>query len=133
MPDTDLRVLYNASCPVCRAEIDHYASAAAQQDLPLRFDDLNGPNLALWGISADQAARRLHVLKDGQVLAGMDGFRAIWQALPRYRWLARVAGWPLVRPATGFVYDRVLAPILYRAHLRRLRRAGQPARPSASR
>ena len=130
MSDLDLRVLYNASCPVCRAEIDHYAATAARQALPLRFDDLNGPNLALWGITPDQAARRLHVLKDGQVLAGMDGFRAIWQALPRYRWLARVTGWPVVRPLTSFVYDRILAPVLYRAHLRRLRRAGQT--PGAS-
>lgn len=133
MSNSDLRVLYNASCPVCRAEIDHYASTAARQDLPLRFDDLNGPNLALWGIPADQAARRLHVRKDGRVLAGMDGFRAIWQALPRYRWLARVTAWPVIRPATEFVYDRILAPVLYRAHLRRLRRGAQVPRPSASR
>lgn len=128
MNNSNLRVLYNASCPVCRAEIDHYASVSLRHDLPLRFDDLNGPDLALWGITPDQAARRLHVLREGRVLSGLEAFRAIWSVLPRYRWLARVTGWPVVRPLASALYDHVLAPVLYRAHLRRISRAArQPA------
>jgi predicted DCC family thiol-disulfide oxidoreductase YuxK len=123
MADPNLRVLYNASCPVCRAEIEHYASVSLRQDLPLRFDDLNGPDLALWGIAPDQAARRLHVLQGGRVLSGLEAFRAIWAVLPRYRWLARVTGWPVIRPLASALYDRVLAPVLYRVHLRRIARA----------
>jgi predicted DCC family thiol-disulfide oxidoreductase YuxK len=118
-----LRVLYNADCPVCRAEIDHYAAHAAARDLPIRFDDLNGPDITLWGISPDSAARRLHVLHEGRVVAGMEAFRLLWDAMPRYRWLARVTGWPGVRQAADVVYDRVAAPYLYRAHLRRVARA----------
>ena len=127
-PSSDLRVLYNAECPVCRAEIDHYAAHTAARDLPIRFDDLNGPDIALWGVSPDDAARRLHVLRDGRVFAGIDGFRLLWQAMPRYRWLARVSGWPGVRWAANLIYERIAAPALYRAHLRRsARQAGESA------
>lgn len=118
-----MRVLYNADCPVCRAEIDHYASHAAARDLPIRFDDLNGPDISLWVVTPDDAARRLHVLHEGRVVAGMEAFRLLWAAMPRYRWLARATGWPGVRQAAGLVYERVAAPVLYRAHLRRVAQA----------
>ncbi len=120
----DLRVLYNARCPVCRAEIDHYAAHAAARELPIRFDDLNGPDISLWGVSPDAAARRLHVLHGGQVVAGVEAFRLLWDAMPGYRWLARVTGWPGIRQVVGLIYDRVAAPLLYRAHLRRSARTG---------
>ena len=42
-------VLYNARCPVCRAEIDHYAGYARARDLPVTFHDLNSRDLANWG------------------------------------------------------------------------------------
>lgn len=113
----DTRILYNDTCPLCRFEIDHYRAAATRDGAPLRFDTLQ--DAARWGLTADQAARRLHVLKDGQLLSGLDAFRAIWSTLPRWRWLARVTGWPVVRPAVTVLYDRIAAPLLYRAHLRR--------------
>ncbi len=119
---SETRVLYNAACPVCRAEIDHYARHARAEGLPLRFDALDGPDLGLFGVTADEAARRLHVLQDGRVLAGLPAFRALWAAMPRYRWLARVTGLPGVGPVTDLLYERVAAPLLYRMHLRRERR-----------
>ncbi len=122
MLQPETRVLYNAACPVCRTEIGHYAALATRHDLPIRFDDLNGPGLGAWGISADEAARRLHVLHDGQVLTGLDAFRALWSAMPRYRWLARLTGLPGLDLLARLGYDHVGAPLLYRAHLRRQRR-----------
>ena len=115
--DEDTRILYNDTCPLCRFEIDHYRAAATRDAAPLRFDRLQ--DAARWGLTVDQAARRLHVLKDGQLLSGLEAFRAIWSSLPRWRWLARVTGWPVVRPAVTVLYDRIAAPLLYRAHLRR--------------
>ena len=37
-----------------------------------------------------EAAKRLHVRKNGQVYDGIPAFIALWQDMPRYRWLARV-------------------------------------------
>lgn len=122
---TELRVLYNGQCPVCRAEIAHYATHAETRALPIRFEDLNGGDLSDWGIGAETAARRLHVMRGGERLSGMEAFLALWAAMPRYRWLARVAGAPVIRPLTGALYDRVLAPALYRWHRRRQRRAAR--------
>jgi predicted DCC family thiol-disulfide oxidoreductase YuxK len=121
-----LVVLYNAECPICRAEIDHYAAYAAPRDLPLRFDPISDADLAAWDLTAEEAARRLHVqCPDGRILSGMPAFRALWAAMPRYRTLARITGLPVLRPVTGWIYNRVLAPALYRAHRRRQARAAR--------
>ena len=119
----DTRILYNDTCPLCRFEVDHYRAAATRTGAPLRFDRLQ--DATSWGLTEDQAARRLHVLKDGELLSGLEAFRAIWSTLPRWRWLARVTGWPVIRPAVTVLYDRIAAPLLYRAHLRRSARTGK--------
>lgn len=116
----DTEVLYNDTCPVCRFEIDAYAKVAKADGLPIRFDRL--ARAEDWGLTADQAARALHVRHGGQVLSGLPAFRTLWGQMPRWRWLARVTGWPVVGPLCEMVYSRVLAPLLYRAHLRRQRR-----------
>jgi predicted DCC family thiol-disulfide oxidoreductase YuxK len=110
-------VLYNAACPVCRREIEHYAEIASQQDLPIRFDDLNvADSLAGWRLESDTAARRLHVRKGNTVLSGIPAFILLWQEIPRYRWLARIVSLPGVNRLAIWTYDGILAPLLYRWH-----------------
>jgi len=116
---SETRVLYNDDCPVCSFEINHYAAYAQKEGLPIWFDDLNGPDRAAWGIDEDKAARRLYVMRDGQVHSGIPAFLELWREMPRYRWLARVIGFPGVRHMAGFGYDHLLAPLIYRWHLRR--------------
>ncbi len=117
---SETRVLYNETCPVCRLEIDAYRRRAALQGLPIRFDALD--RASDWGLTEDQAARQLHVWQDGRILSGPDAFRALWAAMPGWRWLARVTGWPVIRTLVDLLYMRIAAPLLYRAHLRRQRR-----------
>lgn len=114
-------VLYNASCPVCNFEIRHYAQYAGSKDLPIRFDDLNSDAREPWGLDADTAARRLYVLHDGALTSGIPAFLVLWAQMPRYRWLARIIGLPGIRHVACAAYDHVLAPAIYRWHLRRLR------------
>lgn len=119
--DDNTRVLYNAACPVCSREIDHYAHLRDAQALQIGFDDLNDQaQLDAWGVSAEDAARRLHVRKNGQILSGIPAFVALWQDIPRYRWLARLVNLPGVHMIAVGVYERVLAPMLYRSHQRRI-------------
>lgn len=125
---SNTQVLYNADCPVCRFEIDHYRAYAAREGLDIAFDDLNGDGLARWGMDRDCAARRLYVLADGELLGGIDAFRVLWQRMPRYRWLAAVTGVPGLYQIACFTYDRILAPLIYRWHVRRQsRRSAQPS------
>ncbi len=120
----ETRILYNDTCPLCRFEIDHYRKTATRHGAPLRFDCLD--QAATYGLTPDQAARRLHVLQDGRLLSGLAAFRAIWAGLPRWRWLARLTGFPVLNPVVAFLYDRIAAPLLYRAHLRRQSRRTSP-------
>lgn len=115
-------VLYNATCPVCNFEIKHYARYAGDNGLPIRFDDLNSDARDAWGLDADTAARRLYVLHDGTLTSGIPAFLVLWAQMPRYRRLARFIGLPGVRQVASAAYDHVLAPVIYRWHLRRLRR-----------
>ena len=117
----DTRVLYNADCPVCSFEINHYAAYSDRTGLPIRFEDLNAAEMEDWGLSRDAAARRLYVLKDGQMYSGIPAFIVLWRDMPRYRWLARLVSVPGVHWLASKAYDHVLAPLIYRWHLRRLR------------
>lgn len=114
----DTRVLYNADCPVCSFEINHYATYSDTRGLPIRFEDLNAVEMRDWGLSRYEAARRLYVLKDGQMYSGIPAFIVLWQDMPRYRWLARVVSVPGVHWVACKAYDHVLAPLIYRWHLR---------------
>lgn len=118
-------VLFNATCPVCNFEIRHYARYADAQGLPIRFDDLNSDARAAWGIDADTAARRLYVLHEGKLTSGIPAFLVLWAQMPRYRWLARVVGLPGIRHVALQAYDHALAPMIYRWHLRRIRKHRQ--------
>ncbi len=115
-------VLYNANCPVCNFEIQHYAQYAGANGLPIRFDDLNSEARSRWGLDADTAARRLYVLHDGKLTSGIAAFLVLWAQMPRYHWLARVVGLPGIRQVAAVAYDLVLAPVIYRWHLHRLRK-----------
>lgn len=121
MEQTKTAVLYNANCPVCNFEISHYEAYAQAQNLPIRFDDLNSDALAKWDLSADQAARRLYVEKDGALSSGIPAFLILWADMPKYRWLGKIVGLPVVKQLASLSYDHVLAPLIYRWHLRRLR------------
>ena len=117
-------VLYNANCPVCNFEIGHYARYAGDNGLPIRFDDLNSDARENWGIDADTAARRLYVLHDGNLTSGIAAFLVLWAQMPRYRLLGRFVGLPGVRQVASLAYDHILAPVIYRWHLRRLSARG---------
>jgi len=117
--------IYNAECPICRREIAGYRAYAEARALPLRFAALQETDLAALGLTPEDAARRLHVLRDGALLSGLPAFVALWSEMPRFRWLARLVSLPVLRPVATAVYDRALAPALYALHRRRVaRKAG---------
>ena len=115
-------VIYNASCPICAREVEGYRRHAEARALPLRFQDLARADLAAWGLTPEDAARRLHVVQNGRLLAGVPAFVALWSAMPRFRWLARLVSLPLVQPLAEAIYERLLAPALYAMHRRRVAR-----------
>lgn len=121
----DLTVIYNDECPICSREVSAYRRSAERHGAPLAFEPLTTGAPERAGLAPDEAARRLHVVRDGEVLSGLDAFRALWAALPGLGWLARLTGLPVVRPLAALIYDRAAAPLLHAMHRRRVaRRSG---------
>ena len=116
------RVLFNEDCPICNAEICHYIKYAEANGIELYFDKLGEADLSLYGVSKDQGAKRLHVISDGKVIDGLQAFQKLWAQMPRYKFLAIITNFPVIREIAGLVYDKILAPILYKTHLNRLKR-----------
>ncbi|MEQ8602488.1 MAG: DUF393 domain-containing protein [Marivibrio sp.] len=124
--DAKLTTLYHGACPVCGREVSHYQRYAGERALPLGWEDVSdgraAPLMEAHGIDREAAKKRLHVVTpDGRLLSGVDAFQALWAEMPRYRWLAKLVGLPIVKPIARLVYDRLLAPALYAAN----RRAGR--------
>jgi predicted DCC family thiol-disulfide oxidoreductase YuxK len=119
--ESRLVVCYNGSCPVCRTEIEHYRQLDAGNNTLAFLDVTADPAAAArHALVGDTPLRRLHaVAADGRLLAGLDAFIAIWERLPRYRSLARLVQRSGVRPAAGWVYERIAAPLLFALHRRR--------------
>lgn len=117
-----LTVIYNADCPICAREIDAYRRYSDRRGLGLLFQPLQTADLARWGLTPTDAAKRLHAIRDGRMLDGGDAFRAVWAEMPALAWLSRLLALPGLRQITDLVYDHVLAPALYQLHRRRVRR-----------
>src|SRR5262245_32065932 len=101
----ELTVWYNTRCPVCDAGINRQRSklvAVAKAGL-IEFRDINlEPDaLATHRVSLEDIRRRLHATDaGGRLLVGADVAIAIWRLTPGERWLAALAGNPVVRPVT---------------------------------
>jgi len=116
-------VIFNANCPICSREIAGYRRYCEARNLPVAFRDLDRADLGALGLTPEDAARRLHVIDRGTLLAGTPAFLALWRAMPRFRPLARVVGLPGIRHIATLVYEGLAAPALYALHRRRVRRA----------
>ncbi len=117
----DLTVIYNDTCPICAREVSAYRRLTRQADVPVRYVGLSAGQVEAYGLTPRDAARRLHVLRDGQMLSGVPAFAALWDAVPGFGWLARLVRLPGVRGIAAVTYDHVLAPALFAAHRRRER------------
>lgn len=116
---------YNGACPVCRTEMQRYRDEALKTDAPLGWVDISRPEnadaLMAYGITQDMAFRYIYVIdKHGEPQRGVDGLIAIWQDIPRWRWLAQLIGLPIVRPLCTLAYDHILSRAIYHWNRRRL-------------
>ena len=103
-----LTVYFDASCPLCRAEIAQYRGS--DRGGALCFVDVSEHAAALPdGLTQQQAMARFHVrAADGTLHSGAAAFVEVWRRLPGWRWAARVASLPGVTAVLEYGYRRFL-------------------------
>jgi len=87
-------IYYDGSCPLCTAEINHYASRIGRSKLQLVDVSMEGADLKS-DLGVEDAMKRFHVRKpDGELLSGAKAFVEVWRLAPGWTWAARLASIP---------------------------------------
>ncbi len=117
-----LEILYNAECPICSREIEHYKKLPASE---LEFVPIAADALEDWGLEEDMATKKLHARMNGQHIEGVEAFMALWARLPYYRRLSQILRFKPLKLLLEAVYTRILAPVLFRMHKARQAKASR--------
>lgn len=107
---TSLTVYFDGSCPLSTAEISQYA-AQCGGERPDFVDVSREVNAIRADLAPRDAMGRFHVRRpDGPLMSGAHAFAAIWEALPGWRWAARIAALPGIPTALECAY-RLFPPV----------------------
>ena len=81
-----MKVYFNNSCKICKAEIDLYKKEKIDE---IDWIDITNNELAEKETSKDskQLLRRLHVKDGEEVLQGAAAFLSLWKKMPKYKFL----------------------------------------------
>ena len=114
-------VLFNGDCEICSKEICVYKTYGAGKGLPIDFKDINASDLNQFGLTRDETARQLHVIKNYELFKGVKAFVVLWNEMPRYRFLAKIFSLPGVTDVAQFFYYHIIARYLYARDIKRLK------------
>ena len=84
-----VKVFFNNSCNICRAEINHYKKHSNNS---VEWIDVttNEEAQKVTSKSYKQLLRRMHVIQDGRVIDGAESFLIIWKNVPKYNFLYKI-------------------------------------------
>ena len=90
-----MKVFFNNSCKICRAEINIYKKENIEN---LNWiDRTKNKNAELEPKKTDkELLRRLHVEQDGKIYVGIDAFLLIWKSIPKYKFLYKFFKLPVI-------------------------------------
>ena len=115
-----MKVFFNNSCKICRAEIDLYKKEKIDE---IDWVDITDNELAEKETSKDnrQLLRRLHV-KDGEkVFGGAEAFLLLWKKMPKYKFLYNFFKLPIIFNIFSVVYE-IVAFFLYIKNRKQLKK-----------
>jgi predicted DCC family thiol-disulfide oxidoreductase YuxK len=94
MKTTTLTVYYDGLCPLCSREIDYYRKRVTTA--AVHFVDIAdwSFNARTEGLDPRRIHRVMHVKVNEEVRTGLEAFIAIWDVVPGFGWLARLARTP---------------------------------------
>jgi predicted DCC family thiol-disulfide oxidoreductase YuxK len=103
-------MFYDGGCPLCRREVAHYRRLDREGRVDWLDIHAQPEVLAEIGVSPAQAMERLHARDpEGRVHVGAPAFAVVWDALPYYRWLARLVRGLRLLPLLDWAYTRFAA------------------------
>ena len=106
-----MKVYYNESCSICRAEINLYKKQNIKQ---IDWVDITNNAKAEKDTSKDDKSllRRLHVEEDGKIFEGAQAFLLVWKKIPKYKFLYSFFRLPIIFTFFSFFYE-IIAFFLY--------------------
>jgi len=114
-----MKVYFNNSCKICKAEIDLYKKEKIKE---IDWVDITDNELAEQETSKDskQLLRRLHI-KDGEkVFGGAEAFLLLWKKMPKYKFLYKFFKIPIIFNIFSVVYE-IVAFFLYLKNKKQLK------------
>lgn len=101
-------VLYDGSCPMCRAEMAYYRQQAV--GAPVQWVDVSGAGFAdIHGKTRGELMQRFHMIQpDGTLISGASAFAYLWTQVPGWQRLGRLARKPLVLALLESAYNTFL-------------------------
>ena len=99
-----MKVYFNNSCNICRAEINLYKKQNIED---IEWIDITDNKTAEIETQKDDKAllRRLHI-KDGEkVIGGAEAFLLVWKKIPKYKFLYTFFKTPIIFTLFSFSYE----------------------------
>ena len=106
-----MKVYYNNSCNICRAEINLYKKQNVKK---IEWVDITNNKLAERETQKNDKdlLRRLHVKEGKKILIGARAFLYLWKNLPKYKILYNIFRIPIIFNLFSFGYE-IIAFFLY--------------------
>ena len=114
-----MKVYYNESCSICRAEINLYKKQNIKE---IEWVDITNNVIAEKNTKKNDKTllRRLHVEEDGEIFEGAKAFLLLWKKMPKYKILYTFLSLPVVFNIFSLIYELV-AYFLYLKNKKQLK------------
>ena len=114
-----MKVYFNNSCKICKAEIDIYKKQKIQE---IDWVDItNNISAEKETLKSDkELLRRLHVKDNEKVFEGAEAFLLLWKRMPKYRFLYNFFKLPIVFNIFSIIYE-IVAFFLYLKNKKQLK------------
>ena len=116
---TVMKVYFNNSCKICKAEIDLYKKEKIEE---IDWVDITNNDLAKKETNKDnkELLRRLHVKEGEKVTQGAAAFLLLWKKMPKYKFLYNFFKLPIIFNLFHFGYE-IVAFFLYLKNKKQLK------------
>ena len=114
-----MKVYYNNSCKICKAEIELYKKENINEIDWIDITDNYSAELETFK-NSKQLLRRLHVKDGDKIIQGAEAFLVLWKKIPKYRFLYKILKLPIIFNLFSIIYE-IVAFFLFLKNKKQLR------------